>query len=123
MRIVLAAIGLLTVALPCTAITPAVAPPPVANVAPPRPMTVQAAKAMRDDSSGLRSGTIEGLSVTRGTFQVHGQSLTFDPKKVRLYGRDGKPTSVYALRSGAKVRFTLDSADPKHRRAAVIYVD
>ena len=123
MRIVFTAVGLFAIVLPCAAITPAAAPPPVANVAPPRPMTAQAAKAMRDDSSGLRSGTIEGLNVARGTFDVHGQRLTFDAKKVRLYGRDGKATSIYTLRSGSKVRFTLDTADPKHRRAAVIYVD
>lgn len=123
MKRILLAIGVLAVAVPGAAVVPTVAPAPVPNVAPPKPVTAQAAKAMRDDSSGLRQGTIERMSVAGGTFDVHGQRLTFDTKKVKLYGRDGKPASVYALKSGARIRFTLDSADPMHRRVAVIYVD
>jgi hypothetical protein len=63
------------------------------------------------------------VSVGGGTFQVYGQSLTFDTKQVKVYGRDGKPYSIHALRIGANIRFTLDAADPMHRRVAVIYLD
>jgi len=77
----------------------------------------------RDDSSGLRKGTIEAVSVGGGTFHVYGQRLTFDTKHVKVYGRDGKPASIYALRKGAAIRFTLDATDPLHRRVAVIYLD
>jgi hypothetical protein len=47
----------------------------------------------------------------------------FDPKQVKVYGRDGKLTSLYALRKGSTIRFTLDATDPLHRRVAVIYLD
>jgi hypothetical protein len=42
---------------------------------------------------------------------------------VKVFNSDGKPGSIFALKSGANIRFTLDAADPKHRRAAVIYVN
>jgi hypothetical protein len=81
------------------------------------------AKAMADDSSGMRRGTVEAVSVGTGTFHVYGQKLTFDAQRVRVFDRDGKASSIYALKTGAKVRFTLDASDPLHRRVAVIYVD
>ncbi|HEY8622336.1 MAG TPA: hypothetical protein VIM74_00600 [Casimicrobiaceae bacterium] len=97
--------------------------PPAANAPPPAPLSAASAKAMADDSSGLRKGTVEAVSVGAGTFQVYGQRLTFDARRVRVFGKDGKPSSIYALKSGAKIRFTLDAADALHRRVAVIYVD
>ena len=77
----------------------------------------------RDDSSGLRRGTIEALNVAGGTFHIYGQGLNFDAKRVKVFARDGKATSIYSLRKGSTVRFTLDPADPLHRRVAVIYLD
>ena len=82
-----------------------------------------AAKATADDSSGMRNGTLEAVSAGGGTFHVHGQRLNFDAKRVKIFAKDGKPSSVYSLRAGAKVRFTMDPTDPEHRRVAVIYVD
>jgi hypothetical protein len=82
-----------------------------------------AAKAMADDSSGMRNGTVEAVSVGGGTFHVYGQRLNFDTKRVKVFGKDGKAATIYSLRAGAKVRFTMDPADPSHRRVAVIYLD
>jgi hypothetical protein len=87
------------------------------------PIKHEAAKAMADDSSGLRKGTLEAVDIAHGTFHVYGQPHTFDVAKVRVFGRDGKATSAYALRRGAAVRFTLDPADATQRRVAVIYLD
>ena len=116
-------IGMLAVSAPCFAIMPTVAPPAVRGATPPIAADPQMTKATRDDSSGLRKGTIEAVSVGGGTFHVYGQRLTFDTKHVKVYGRDGKPASIYALRKGAAIRFTLDATDPLHRRVAVIYLD
>ena len=116
-------IGMLAVSAPCLAIMPTSAPPVAPNAAPQKSADAQTMKATRDDSSGLRKGTIQALSVGGGTFHVYGQRLTFDSKRVKVYGRDGKPNSIYALRIGANIRFTLDAADPMHRRVAVIYLD
>jgi hypothetical protein len=80
-----------------------------------------AAKSKSDDSSGLRQGTIEAVNPA-GTFHVHGQGMTFDPKRVKVF-RGGKPSTLSTLRKGSTVRFTLDPADATHRRVAVIYVD
>ena len=82
-----------------------------------------AAKAMADDSSGMRRGTVEAVSITTGSFHVYGQQVTFDAQRVRVFGRDGKASSIYELKTGAKVHFTMDASDPQHRRVAVIYVD
>src|SRR2546427_11475716 len=91
-------IGMLAISAPCFAIKPAVEPPIVPGAGPPIAADSQTAKATRDDSSGLRKGTIEAVSVGGGTFHVYGQRLTFDSKRVKVYGRDGKSTSLYALR-------------------------
>ncbi len=123
MKNILFVIGLLTVSIPALAIKPSGAPPTATNVPPPKPADLQSARVARDDSSGLRNGTIESVSVGRGTFQVYGQRLTFNAKQVKVFGRDGKPSNIYALRSGGHVRFTLDATDPLHRRVALIYVD
>jgi len=50
-------------------------------------------------------------------------AATWAPPGNLLYGRDGKPASIYALRKGAAIRFTLDATDPMHRRVAVIYLN
>ena len=63
------------------------------------------------------------MSVSRGTFQVYGQKLTFDPQRVKVFNHDGKAGSIFTLKNGAHMRFTLDAADPSHRRVAVIYLD
>jgi hypothetical protein len=75
------------------------------------------------DSVGMHRGTLEAINVGAGTFQVFGQKLSFDAQRVKVFNADGKPGSIFALKSGANIRFTLDAADPKHRRAAVIYVN
>lgn len=116
---------LILVAAPVLAITPTNTPSPPAGK-----MNVQgatsspaAAKAMTDDSSGMRQGTLEAVSVGTGIFYVYGQQLTFDAKRVRVFDGAGKASSIYALKTGAKVRFTLDASDPMHRRVAVVYID
>ena len=96
---------------------------PAASAAVRAPIKPEAAKAMADDSTGLRKGTIQSVSVADGTFQVFGEALTFDAAKVQIFGRNGKPTNAYALQRGAAVRFTLDPADPTRRRVAVVYLD
>ena len=123
MNKLLCVICLLTVSVPCLATRPTATPPAVSNVAPPKSADLKSAKAARDDSSGLRRGTIEAVSSGAGTFHVYGQRLTFNAKQVKVFGPDGKPSNIYALRIGARVRFALDAADPLHRRVALIYVD
>ena len=98
---------------------PVVKPP---DVKPP-PVSAEESSKHADDSVGMRRGVVQKADVAKGNFQVYGQSVTFDPKQVRIIDANGKPTSVYALKQGANVRFTLDPADPKHKRAAVIYVN
>jgi hypothetical protein len=123
MNKLLCVLCLLTVSVPCPAIKPTGAPPATSNAAPPKQADPQAAKEARDDSSGLRKGTIEGVSLGGGTFHVYGQRLTFNAKQVKVFGPDGKPSSIYALRIGARIRFALDATDPLRRRVALIYVD
>jgi len=89
----------------------------------PPPVSTAESKKHADDSSGMRRGVVQKVDVAKGNFHVHGQSVSFDPKHVRVIGANGKPTSIYALKQGANVRFTLDPADPKQKRAAVIYVN
>jgi len=79
--------------------------------------------AVATDSAGMRKGTLEAVNVAAGTFSVYGQKLDFNPQRVRIFNRDGKPGSAFDLTSGAKVRFTLDATDPARRRVSVIYVD
>jgi len=123
------AILLLAVATASDAVTTGILTPAPAGVAPPRPSSGkqewgrEATKSMADDSSGLRKGTIEAVDVGHGTFHVYGQQLNFEATKLKVFGRDGKPTNVYALQRGTIVRFTLDPADPKQRRVAVVYVE
>lgn len=98
-------------------------PPAVPNTgAAPKFASIQAPTRASDDSSGMRKGTIETVNVSKGTFHVHGQGLNFDAKRIKVF-RGGKPASIGSLRKGSAVRFTLDPADPQHRRVAAIYVD
>ena len=71
----------------------------------------------------MHRGTLEAMSVSRGTFQVYGQKLTFDPQRVKVFNHDGRAGSIFTLKNGANMRFTLDAGDPSHRRVAVIYLD
>lgn len=106
-----------------SALTPTGMVAPASSVRPPAAVPAAAAKSMADDSSGMRRGTVEAVSVGTGSFHVYGQKLTFDAQRVRVFDRAGKPSSIYALKTGAKVRFTLDATDPMHRRVAVVYID
>jgi hypothetical protein len=122
MKRTLILLGSIALALPCAAITIVGAPPPAGKGAPPK-MTAAKVEQARDDSAGMRRGTIEALNVNGGTFHMYGQKMTFDAKRVKIFGRDGKATTVYALHKGGKLRFTMDATDPMHRRVAAIYVD
>jgi hypothetical protein len=124
MKRTILSIVLLLAAAPAVAMT-TITPAPSAGKMNLQGMTSApaAAKAMADDSSGMRRGTVEAVSITTGSFHVYGQKLSFDPQKVRVFDRAGKASSIYALKTGAKVRFTLDAADPTHRRVAVMYID
>ena len=90
-----------------------------------KPPTVSAEDSMKhaDDSSGMRRGTMQKVDLANGSFLVYGRPVSFDPKRVKVIDASGKPTSIYALKQGATVRFTLDPADASHKRAAVIYVN
>jgi hypothetical protein len=98
-------------------ILPAVAPQAVAY-----PPNSAAWAATSDNSSGMHKGTLQSFS-TAGTFQVYGQKLTFDPQKVKVFNAAGKPSSIFNLKKGSDIRFTLDPTDLKHRRVAVIYTN
>lgn len=74
-------------------------------------------------SSGIRRGTLEAINVAAGTLQVYRQKLSFNAQRVKVFNRDGRPASIYNVKSGASVRFTMDATDPSQRRVAVIYVD
>jgi hypothetical protein len=74
-------------------------------------------------SSAMRRGTLETINVSAGTFQVYGQKLSFNTQRVKVFNRDGRPGSIFTVKNGASVRFTMDAADPAQRRVAVIYVD
>ena len=117
-------VGLLAVSMPSLAIKPSAPPPATSNATAPKSADSQSAKEKaRDDSAGLRKGTIEAVSAGGGTFDVHGQRLTFNAKQVKVFDRDGKASNIYSLHAGARIRFTLDATDPLHRRVALIYVD
>jgi hypothetical protein len=94
---------------------------PAGSVAPAPTNTAWAATA--NAGSGMHRGALDAINVGAGTFQVYGQKLTFNPQQVKVFNRDGKPGSVFGLKNGANIRFTLDAADSKNRRVAVIYVN
>ena len=97
--------------------------PASAPVPDPTPAATTAAwTAVAATSSAMHKGALEAINVGSGTFQVHGQKLNFNAQRVKVFARDGKPASVFGLKSGANVRFTLDPADPRRRRVAVIYI-
>ena len=86
-------------------------------------VSAEDSKKHADDSSGMRRGTMQKVDLANGSFLVYGRPVSFDPKRVKVIDASGKPTSIYALKQGAAVRFTLDPADASHKRAAVIYVN
>ena len=90
------------------------------NVAPPK--SASAAAAHADDTSGLRGGSIQSVDMGKGTFRVYGQTVEFNPRDVRVYSKGAK-ASVFTLKPGARVRFTMDPKDPKKKRAGTIYVE
>jgi hypothetical protein len=99
------------------------APGPILPSAAPQSVAPAPWVANSDSSAGIRRGTLQAISPTAGTFQVFGQKLSFDAQKVKVFNRDGKAGSVFALKSGTDIRFTLDPADTQHRRVAVIYIN
>jgi hypothetical protein len=122
MKQALVSILLLAVAFPSSAIRVEGTRPPGKNAAPPA-IKPDAARAMSDDSAGLRRGPLEAVSIEKGTFNMYGQTLTFAPNRVKVFGKDGKQQSIHNLKRGGNVRFTMDPTDPAHRRVAVIYTD
>jgi hypothetical protein len=123
MKRTLLLLAMLSAANAATAITVQGTPPanPAAGNA--QKFTPPAAAKSNSSDNGLRGGTLEAVNAAGGTFNVHGQPLTFDPKKVKIFSRSGQPASLASLRKGSAVRFTLDPRDKKHQRVAVIYVD
>jgi hypothetical protein len=97
-------------------------PAPQAGAVPPAP-TNTAWAATAGNGAGMHKGTLEAVNVGAGTFQVYGQKLSFNPQRVRVFNRDGRPGTIFSLKNGANIRFTLDAADSQHRRVAVIYVN
>ena len=75
------------------------------------------------DSASMHRGTLEAINPGAGTLNVFGQKLSFNAQRVKVFNKDGKAGSVFTLKRGASIRFTLDPADAQHRRVAVIYVD
>jgi hypothetical protein len=73
--------------------------------------------------SGMRRGTLQAINVNPGTMQVYGQKLNFNPQRVKVITREGKPGSIYSVKPGTAVRFTMDATDRAQRRVAVIYID
>lgn len=103
-----------------SAILPSAGPQAGAVLPPP---TNAAWTATADDSAGMHRGTLDAINPVAGTFSVFGQKLNFNAQQVKIFTRDGKAGSVFMLKRGASIRFTLDPADAQHRRVAVIYVD
>jgi hypothetical protein len=95
---------------------------PQAAVVPPAPVNAAWAATARN-SAGMHRGTLQAINVGAGTFNVFGQKLTFNAQRVKVFDRDGRPGSIFGLKSGANIRFTLDAADTQHRRVAVIYLN
>ena len=52
----------------------------------------------------MHRGTLQAINANPGTFQVFGQKLTFNPQRVKVFNRDGRPGSIYGLKGGANVR-------------------
>lgn len=124
MRLTLLIVGLFVVVNAATAITVQGTPPAAPAAAKSKAfVSTQATTVQHEDSSGLRRGTIEAIDIAGSTFHVYGQGLNFDAQQVKVFGRNGKPASIYSVRKNSAVRFTLDPNDPLHRRVAVIYLD
>lgn len=90
----------------------------------PKPSAAAAAwTATGQGGTSVRRGTVQTINVAKGTLQVYGQKLAFDAQRVKVFNRDGKPGSVFAVKSGAPMHFTIDSADKTQRRVAVIWLE
>ena len=76
-----------------------------------------------DDGVAMHRGTLQAINPGAGTFKVYGQKLNFNPQGVKIFQSNGRPGSVYALKTGSNIRFTLDATDKERRRVAVIYAD
>jgi hypothetical protein len=96
---------------------------PATKVAPAPTAASRAWAAAAGGGASMRRGTLQTFNSSAATLQVYGQKLNFNPQRVKVFDRSGRPSSIYTLKSGAKVRFTMDSADPAQRRVAVIYVE
>jgi hypothetical protein len=102
----------------------AISPGPTlqAGTVAPAPNSAKWAAIGRTDS-GMRRGTLQAINVNPGTMQVYGQKLNFNPQRVKVITREGKPGSIYSVKPGTAVRFTMDATDRAQRRVAVIYID
>jgi hypothetical protein len=96
---------------------------PATKVAPASTAAGRAWAAAAAGGASMRRGTLEAFNSSAATLQVYGQKLNFNPQRVKVFDRSGKAGSIYTLKSGAKVRFTMDPADRAQRRVAVIYVE
>lgn len=97
-------------------------PVPQAGTVAPEPNSAKWAATARGDS-GMRRGTLQAFNVNPGTMQVYGQKLNFNPQRVKVFTREGRPGSIYSVKAGTAVRFTMDATDRAQRRVAVIYLD
>ncbi len=90
----------------------------------PKPSAASAAwTATAQGGTSMRRGTVQTINVSKGTLQVYGQKLAFDAQRVKVFNRDGKPGSVFAVKNGTPVHFTMDSTDKAQRRVAVIWLE
>jgi hypothetical protein len=110
---------------PALAITPTTnpTPPPGMSSRMQKPQAASASSVAKPaEDTGMRSGTVQKVDLSRGTFHVYGQPVAFDPKRVRIIGADGKPAPVSTLKAGAQIRFMVEPADKAQARAGVIFL-
>jgi hypothetical protein len=85
-----------------------------AHAAPPRGLDID-----------QHSGVIGRIDVAGRMLQVNGQSLSWDPERLRvLHESTGQPLSLARLRSGMRVRYALEpmGARPAPLRIVTVYV-
>lgn len=71
------------------------------------------------------SGVIGRIDMARQVLQVSGQSLSWDPERLRvLHELTGQPVPLSRLRSGMRVRYALEpmGARPATLRIVTVYV-
>ena len=55
------------------------------------------------------SGVIDAIDPVRHSLQVHGQTLQWDPERLKvLHDLTGKPVALDRLRAGMRVRYALE---------------